>query len=326
MDASSLYPLRFEPIYRYRPWGGRRLTRFLSTPLPGDGPIGESWLLSDRDDYPSVIAEGPLKGQTLNHLLKQAPALFLGTLRGRFSRFPVLLKCLDVTERLSVQVHPPDACDLIPQGETGKAEAWVVLEAGPAARVFAGWTSGTTADTVRQAIAGGTLADTLAGFTPSPGQAIFIRAGTVHSLRDAVVFEIQQNSDVTFRLYDWDRIDSMTGQRRPLQVEQAMACIDLEHGATVPLTPVVEEVQPLLREKLVQCEYFTVTRITGQHPFIAGAEGVPRVLVCLEGRAVVECADREYAFCKGDVLLLPAALGECFCRPASVVVVLEVSL
>ena len=227
MNEIPLYPLRFEPIYQYRVWGGRRLARLLSTRLPGDDPVGEAWLLSDRDDHASLVADGPLMGKTLRQLLVQSPQQLLGKLSGRFSRFPLLLKFLDVRARFSVQVHPSDADEtLISTDDTGKTEAWVVLEEGSEARIFAGLKPGISVDKLRLAIANGTVADQLAGFTPKSGDVVFIRAGTVHSLSDVIVFEVQQNSDLTFRLYDWDQCDPRTGQRRPLQVEQALACID----------------------------------------------------------------------------------------------------
>ena len=169
MDATPLYPLRFEPLYQYRPWGSRRLGRLLSAPLPGEGPIGEAWLLSDRDDLPSRVADGPLRGKTIAELAAQAPDELLGSLCGRFKRFPLLLKLLDVREPLSVQVHPSDAYpSLIPSGETGKTEAWVVLENGAEARIFAGLKTGSTAGRMRRAIADGTVVDELAEFTPDP--------------------------------------------------------------------------------------------------------------------------------------------------------------
>jgi mannose-6-phosphate isomerase len=327
MNEIPLYPLRFEPIYQYRVWGGRRLASLLSMRLPGDDPVGEAWLLSDRDDHASPVADGPLKGKTLHQLLVQSPQQLLGKLSGRFSRFPLLLKFLDVKTRFSVQVHPSDADEkLISTDDTGKTEAWVVLEAGSEARIFAGLKPGISVDRLRQAIANGTVADQLASFTPKPADVVFIRAGTVHSLRDAIVFEVQQNSDVTFRLYDWDQCDPRTGQPRPLQVEQALACIDFEQGAIGPVTPVVEQVQPILREKLVQCDRFGMTRITTQLPFVIGATALPRVLVCLAGSGQLEHADRNYAFGKGAVLLLPAVVGECSCRPQGVLSVLEISL
>src|ERR1039458_7994447 len=193
-----LYPLRFEPIYQYRLWGGRRLAGLLTAPLPGDGPIGEAWVLSDRADHPSRVANGPLKGRTIGELLEQSPEQLLGKLAQRFHRFPLLLKFLDAREMLSVQVHPGDAhTDLLPAGETGKTEAWVVLEAGPESRIYAGLKQGTTADDLRRALTNQTGAEPPHCFPPKPGDGVFIPAGTVHSLGGGiVVFEVQLNSDV----------------------------------------------------------------------------------------------------------------------------------
>jgi mannose-6-phosphate isomerase len=327
MKETPLYPLRFTPIYQYRPWGGRRLAELLSAPLLGDEPIGEAWLLSDRDDHASVVADGLLTGRTVGELLALFPKQMLGKLTGQFSRFPLLLKFLDVSQTLSVQVHPSDDYpELIPTGDTGKTEAWVVLEAGSEARIYAGLKGGTTASVLRQALAHGTVADQLASFTPKPGDSVFIRAGTVHSLSDVVVFEVQQNSDVTFRLYDWDHLDPRTGRRRPLQVDQAMACIDFAQGAIAAATPGVQETRPVLREKLIHCDHFCVTRISGRLSFVVGAAQLPRVLVCLAGHGQLEYADGSYVFGKGDVLLLPAVVGACSCRPQRAISLLEVSL
>jgi mannose-6-phosphate isomerase len=235
MSQEPLYPLRFEPIYQYRLWGGRRLSNLLTAPLPGDGPVGEAWVLSDRDDHASRVSDGPLKGRTIAQLLEQFPEYVMGKLAGRFRRFPLLLKFLDAREMLSVQVHPADShTDLLPAGETGKTEAWVVLEAGPESRIYAGLKPGTTEATLRQALAAGGVADHLACFTPKPGDGVFIPAGTVHALGgDIVVFEVQENSDVTFRLYDWNHVDAKTGKPRPLQVDRALACIDFGEWASV---------------------------------------------------------------------------------------------
>ena len=327
MNQIPLYPLRFEPIYQYRLWGGRRLAEWLTAPLPGDGPIGEAWLLSDRDDHPSLVANGSLTGRTLGQLLEQWPEQLLGKLAGCFRRFPLLLKFLDARDTLSVQVHPSDRqTKYIPAGETGKTEAWVVLEAGAKSRIYAGLTPDTTTDNLRQALASGTVADHLACFTPKPGDGIVIPAGTVHSLGDVVVFEVQENSDVTFRLYDWDHVDARTGQPRALQVDQAMACIDFEQGAGSSLAPVVEEVTPVLRERLFLCEHFGLWRLSGQSPFMVGAAGTPRVLVCIAGDGQLEHDVSNYAFGKGDVLLLPAVVGACSCRPHGAISLLEISL
>src|SRR5277367_2420792 len=152
MSQAPLYPLRFEPIYQYRLWGGRRLSSLLAAPLPCDGPIGEAWVLSDRYDHPSRVADGSLKGQTIGQVIDQFPEQVMGKLAGRFRRFPLLLKFLDVREMLSVQVHPTDTA-------TAKTEAWVVLEAGTKSRIYAGLKSGATEVVLRNALRDGTVAD-----------------------------------------------------------------------------------------------------------------------------------------------------------------------
>ena len=322
-----LYPLRFEPIYQYRLWGGRRLAGLLTKPLPS-GPIGEAWVLSDREEHQSRLAEGPLKGWTIGELLEQFPEQILGGLAGRFRRFPLLLKFLDAHEMLSVQVHPGKAnAELLPAGEAPKTEAWVVLEAGTRSRVYAGLKQGTSAGNLRRALADGTVLDELAWFTPQPGDAVFLKAGTVHSLGgEVMVFEIQQNSDVTFRLYDWGHVDAKTGQPRPLQVDKAIACIDFAEGAVCPIAPVVESSTPVEREKLFDCEHFRLWRLRGQSPFAVGVTGSPRVLVCIGGGGELEHAAARFALAKGDVFLLPAAIGECTVRPRDAVNLLEIAL
>jgi mannose-6-phosphate isomerase len=322
-----MYPLRFEPIYQYRLWGSRRLADLLTAPLPGDGPIGEAWLLSDRDDHLSKVATGPLEGLTIRQLLEQFPDQLLGKAAGRFRRFPLLLKFLDAHEKLSVQVHPDDGQrDYIPAGESGKTEAWVVLEAWPASRIYAGLTPGTTQDDLERALANRSVAHLLASFTPRVGDAVLLRARTVHSLSGLVVFEVQENSDVTFRLYDWDRVDPKTGKPRPLQVEQAIACLDFEQVAIRPVAPVVEVVAPVRRERLFHCDHFSVWRHTGQAPFTVGAADMPRVLVGIVGEGDLGHCGASYPVGRGDVMLLPAEVGTCIFRPLTQVILLEVAL
>jgi mannose-6-phosphate isomerase len=327
MNENSLYPLRFEPIYQYRLWGGRRLADLLTAPLPGEGPIGEAWLLSDRADHASTVAEGPLKGQSIAQLLKQSPQDLLGNLAGHYDRFPLLLKFLDVRKRLSVQVHPSDALkELIPVGDTGKTEAWVVLEKGPEARIYAGLKPATTVEILRDALNNSTVEEHLASFQPRVGEGVFIRAGTVHSLNDVVVFEAQENSDVTFRLFDWDHIDPETGKKRPLQVDQAMACINFSQGVIAPVTPEIEKSDRGPWEKLINCDHFGVRRICSEFPFVAGVAETCRVLVCIEGKGELKHASVHYSLSKGDVLLLPAVVGACSCKPNGDLTLLEISL
>jgi mannose-6-phosphate isomerase len=328
MSDTPLYPLRFEPIYQYRLWGGRRLANWLTAPLPAGIPIGEAWILSDREDHPSRVVDGPLKGRTIGQLMDQSPEQLLGKLATRFRRFPLLLKFLDAREMLSVQVHPSDAHkDLIPAGETGKTEAWVVLEAGAKSRVYAGLKPGVTKADLRRAITAGDVADRLACFVPKPGDGVFIPAGTVHSLGGGiVVFEIQQNSDVTFRLYDWNHVDAKTGKPRALQVDQALACIDFGESTGGLAAPVTEQTTPVLREGLFHCEKFRLSRLHSESPFSVGAPGVPGVLVCIEGAGKVDHGGATYPVAKGEVYLLPAAIGASTFQPRGAVTVLEIAI
>jgi mannose-6-phosphate isomerase len=251
----------------------------------------------------------------------------LGPRAERFQRFPLLLKFLDVQGALSVQVHPSDAqTNYLPAGESGKTEAWVVLTTGPESRVYAGLAPNTTRDILGEALACGAVADHLASFTPKPGDGIFIPAGAVHSLRDLVVFEVQENSDVTFRLYDWNHVDERTQQSRPLQVEQAMACIDFTQGAIGPVVPVLEETTPLLRERLFDCRHFGLWRLRSESPFTVGAAGTLRILVCIGGEGHVKYDGADYYCGKGDVMLLPAVVGARLCQPHGSISLLEISL
>jgi mannose-6-phosphate isomerase len=328
MDKVQLYPLRFEPIYQYRLWGGRRLASLLSAPLPGQGPIGEAWVLSDRTDHQSLVANGSLQGQTLGQVMEQFREQLMGKMSSRFHRFPLLLKFLDAHEMLSLQVHPSDSpSNLIPTGDTAKTEAWVVIEAEEGSQIYAGLKPCTTAGSLRESLNDGTIAEHLVSICPKAGDAVFIPAGTVHSLgKDVVVFEVQQNSDVTFRLYDWGHIDPETSEPRPLQVDQAFACIGFGASDSGLVMPCVETTTPVERERLFDCPAFLLWRVLGQDQFVVGATAEPRVLVGIEGSGQIMHDGTPYALGKGDVWLLPAGAGECAFQPRGEVTLLEIAI
>lgn len=328
VNTSFFYPLQFAPIFQYRLWGGRRLGELLDTSLPGTGPIGEAWVLSDRGDHPSTVVNGPLKGQTLGQLMLQFPEELMGRLAHRFQRFPLLLKFLDVRQMLSVQVHPGNnRPDLLPPGESSKTEAWVVLEADAGSRIYDGLKAGITLDKLCRSVALGTLHDQLVRVTPKAGEVFFTPAGTVHSLGDGVVvFEVQQNSDVTFRLDDWGHIDPLTGQPRPLQVEQALASVRLQAGDAGLVTPVLESTLPVKRQRLLSCEHFIVWRFEGSLPFPVGHPHLPRVLVCLRGSGAMLYSDGSIPVARGQVWLLPAIIGVGEFRPNGPVTLLEIAI
>ena len=330
MTRPALYPLRFEPIFKSMLWGGRRLPGFLNRPPPTDDPIGEAWVLSDVDGSPSRVADGPLAGTTLRELLFADPARILGDAKLVNGRFPLLLKFIDARQELSVQVHPNDtqAAKAIP-GANGKTEAWVVIEANPErSRIYAGFKNGVTADHFRVALANGTTPQTLHSFTPSPGDCVFLEAGTVHAIgAEILLFEVQQTSDITYRLYDWDRVDAKTGQPRQLHVEEALACAAFDRGPCDAVKPlgVVASVNRRF-EKLVRCPYFTLGRHLGEGPFRVGAMSECRVVVCIGGRGKLEWDEECYAISTGDVMLLPAEIGECICLPDGEMTVLECAI
>lgn len=326
MNESTLYPLFFIPIYQYRLWGGRRLTHILSEPLPA-GPIGEAWILSDRDDHASVVNAGLYKGYTLTQLFEQYPESIMGKLAGKFDRFPLLLKFLDAQEVLSVQVHPSDdQKQYIPKGDTGKTEAWFVLESGPKAKIYAGLTPGTTEADLRKGLVEHKVADYIHSFTPKPNDGVFIHSGTVHTLADVVVFEVQENSDTTYRLYDWDRIDAKTGKPRELQIDKALACIDFNLTDIDPVDPKEIESGSILREEYFNNEHFILWRVNTTKQFTVGAQDEPRILVCTEGNAKLNFDGAKYPIKKGDVVLLPAEIGVINCIPLDEINLLEIAI
>jgi mannose-6-phosphate isomerase len=292
--------------------------------LPADMPVGEAWILSDRDDFPSVVANGALEGRKLSELIQESPDLYLGDLAAKYSRYPLLLKFLDAREMLSVQVHPSDNDeDYLPAGEFGKTEAWVVLEAEPDSSIFAGVQPGTKASDLA-AMSAGSANKILASFLPKVGDGVFLRAGTVHALGGGVViFEVQQNSDVTFRLFDWDRVDAKTGLTRELHIEKGIAVTDFEMGAVGPVVPLVESP---ITERVFDCEFFTLWRHMANSSFKVGAPGLPRVVICVEGNGTLTFGGESYRFSQGQVYFLLAAAGISEFKPEGEAVLLEVGV
>jgi len=317
-----LYPLKFEPIFKSMLWGGDRLRPWLGRPASPD-PTGEAWVVSDVDGSESVVANGPLTGRTLRSLV--------GELRGdphvaaklSLGRFPLLCKFLDTRQELSVQVHPNDAqAHARFPGQAGKTEAWVILDADPAtSRIYAGFKPGVTAEMFRAALGTKSAASLLHAYTPTPGDCIFLPAGTVHAIGSNIrLFEVQQTSDITYRLYDWDRVDAKTGKPRDLHIEDGLACGDFARGPNGPESAAVESREPVKRERLVACEYFTLHRLSGTEPFPASPG---RILVVVAGTGTLG-PDRPIR--PGDTYFIPGSIGPTTVTPHGPVTVLEVGL
>jgi mannose-6-phosphate isomerase len=221
-----LYPLIFSPIFKDRIWGGREIERLYGKKLPPGAVIGESWEISDRPGDASVVANGPLAGKTLRWLMENHAAEILGGAKpAADGRFPLLCKILDAREKLSLQVHPPASKAAELKGEP-KTEMWFIADAGPNANLYVGLKRGVTRAEFEKKIAAGSVAECFHRVRVRAGDTMFLPSGRVHAIGDGlVIFEIQQNSDTTYRVFDWNRV-GLDGKPRELHITQSLASID----------------------------------------------------------------------------------------------------
>ncbi|HEY4952739.1 MAG TPA: type I phosphomannose isomerase catalytic subunit, partial [Verrucomicrobiae bacterium] len=221
-----LYPLTFHPVFKERVWGGRELEKLYGKKLPPGATIGESWEISDRPNDESIIANGPLAGKNLHWLMENHPRELLGNARpAGGNRFPLLIKILDARDKLSLQVHPPanQAAEL---GGEPKTEMWFIADAAPGAELFVGLKRGVTRMEFERKISDGSVAECFHRIPVRAGDTMFLPSGRVHAIgAGLVIFEIQQNSDTTYRVFDWNRV-GLDGKPRDLHVAQSLASID----------------------------------------------------------------------------------------------------
>lgn len=306
-----LYPLRFQSCYFKKVWGGRQLESILGRMLPPDAPIGESWEISDHPHGRSVVFNGPDVGKTLQTLIANYGALLLGTrVFAKYgANFPLLMKYIDAQQMLSVQVHPDDAYAAAHAGEAGKTEMWYVLHAEPDSCLIAGLNPGVTAEQFRDALAQGDPGRLLYHLPVSTGDSLFIPAGRIHAIMPGLlILEIQQNSDTTYRLYDWGRM-GLDGKPRELHVEQAMAVANWTDYPPLAGTPPPEIEDGNSRTVLASCPYFTVEKYDLQHGRTFMSDGSSfRMLNCVAGSGVLSWEGGTETLSVGDSLLLPASL------------------
>lgn len=262
---SELYPILCKPVLKDYIWGGRNLAN-LGRVLPAGQKVAESWEIAAHPDGMSTVENGPYAGQTLQALTEQLGADLVGT-RGSWAldrgRFPLLVKLLDANHSLSVQVHPDDAyAEEYAGGDLGKAEMWVVLRAEPNAAIIYGFAKEITPEQLRSAIKAGKLESSLNRLPIRAGDHVCIPAGTVHALLDgAIVAEIQQNSNTSYRVYDWNRVGE-DGQPRKLHIQDALQVINFEQvGMSLPKPALIEKNKYWTREGLCRNPYFTVERV-----------------------------------------------------------------
>ena len=221
-----LYPLVFNPLFKDRVWGGRELERLFGKKLPAGKPIGESWEISDRPGDESVVANGKFAGQNLRQLMEKFPREILGHARpAAGNRFPILCKILDARDKLSLQVHPPASKAAELKGEP-KTEMWYIADAAPGAELYVGLKRGMTRAEFEKRISDGSVAECFHRVPVRTGDTMFLPSGRVHAIGSGlVIFEIQQNSDTTYRVFDWNRV-GLDGKPRELHVPQSLASID----------------------------------------------------------------------------------------------------
>jgi len=254
--SPAMLPLRFHPIYQSRVWGGRMLETELGRDLPDAQPYGESWELSDRKDAQSVVAEGRFEGKTLHQLWTEHRDDIFGAQHkdNPAGRFPILLKILDCQDKLSVQVHPPAHAAKKVGGEP-KTEMWFVARADQDAKLYAGLRKGVHRHDFEQALQEGGIEELLHTITPNVGQSLLLPAGRIHALgAGLVIYEIQQNSDSTFRVYDWNR-PGLDGKPRDLHIAQSLECINFHD-----FEPAMQDAAP--NGRLPGCPHFIVRRHT----------------------------------------------------------------
>lgn len=299
--------LRFEPVLKRARWGGRRLQTALHKALGSESDYAESWELVDHGNEQTRVCEGPWQGKTLGDLTREFPRELFGTQYTSSDPFPLLIKFLDAQDLLSVQVHPDDeqAAKLTPPGR-GKTEAWYILDASPEGCVYAGFHPGTTPQAVAQALQADCIADLLVKFEVQRGDTLLIPAGTVHALgKGVLLLEVQQSSDITFRLYDWGRVGA-DGKPRPLHIAESLHCLNFQSQPT--LHKAGPAPTPNSVEELTRCDYFLMLRRVIRAPVSIDNEHRCRVVTVIAGEGTLISPQSQHSLRIGDTLLIPACV------------------
>ncbi len=298
------YLLRTQPAFRNYLWGGRNLHTVLGKKLPDDGIWAESWEIVDHPEHQSRISNGHLAGRTVTEVAASNPHWLLG--RSPATALPLLLKYLDCQRVLSVQVHPDDhyAQNMTPP-DLGKTEAWYVISAQAGAVLYAGLKAGVSRSALAESIASGVIEDCLHVIEPKAGDCVFIPAGTVHALgAGLLVAEIQQSSNTTFRLYDWNRVDDK-GKSRELHIAQSLEVIDFERGPISLQVP--QSTNDPSRQRLVQCDKFTLDRIDRSTQQVLGDSRF-HYLTAPYGGVQIEHDGESVELAIGESVLAPACM------------------
>lgn len=306
MENSSLYPLKFESILKQKVWGGDKLHKVLGK--PSKGRIGESWEVSGVPGSISKVKDGPLKGMDLNALLKTYGPKLVGdrVFQSFGNEFPLLFKFIDAREDLSVQLHPNDELASLRHNSFGKTEMWYVIANDPKARLILGFNTEMDEATYTTYLDGGRITEILHSEKIQPGDAFYIAPGTIHAIGGGTLLaEIQQTSDITYRIYDWDRPDT-DGTFRELHTELALKAINFNR--TSP--KLLYKNAPNQRVQLCRSPYFETNKLVLTEPFNLADHNLDtfKVYMCLEGEVRIESEFDTDLIVKGETVLVPACL------------------
>lgn len=323
-NMTDLPLLRFNPILREYLWGGRRLGTDLGKPIGQGNHYAESWEIVDHGADQSTVADGPLAGNTLHELVTQEGRALFGRNYPR-DQFPLLLKFLDCQQTLSVQVHPNDeqAAKLNPP-DLGKTEAWVILAAEPGAKIYAGLKPGVDRQMLEHELVRGNCEACLHEFEPRVGDCVLIEAGTVHALgAGLLIAEIQQASDTTYRLFDWNRVDR-DGKPRQLHIQPALDVIDYTRGPVNPVTPKSTVKRDI--EHLVRCDKFILDRLWLSEPHTRPNDDRFHIFAIIEGAVSISTNNENHNLSRGGTVLIPATTRDIKIIPENRAVLLDMYL
>ena len=318
----SLYPFKFEAKLFHKLWGGHTIAKWYDH-VPADYEnVGEAWVISDIEKYPTEVVNGPHAGDSLQDLLE----VYMDELVGEKvydtfgNQFPLLMKFIDSEDDLSIQVHPDDDYAIEHENSLGKTEMWYVLPSNGKASIYLGWKEQMNASLIHSAISDGTLSDYLREYRVHEGDVAFIPAGTVHAMRrDTIVAEIQENSDLTYRLYDYNRVGN-DGKKRPLKLDKALQVMDFSPNNEATCTPTQPRIDGAVNLK--KSPYFTTNLLSPTRPIQRDYAPLDSFVayMCVEGQCTVtaldcEAEEKSASIRLGEAVLIPASLNDILIEP-----------
>ncbi len=324
MSNPTLYPLKFEPIYKDKIWGGNKIRTYLNKDFGVLNNCGESWEISGVKGDLSVVSQGELKGMVLPDLINIYRSELVGenVYKTFGDQFPLLVKFIDANDDLSIQVHPNDEIAYERHTSFGKTEMWYIIQSDPGALLYIGFSELVTKEQFHEYPKSNRVLTVLNKELVSKGDVYFLPSGRVHSIGKGILLaEIQQTSDVTYRVYDFDRIDNL-GKKRDLHIKEALDVINYEvkDSYKTLFEPMVNDTTPL-----IECEYFTTNLLDINKPITKNFSSIDsfKIYVCLEGEAELTCGDQTIVVVAGESTLIPASFNDITFLPSANTKLLE---